>query len=164
MLALIVAFSKNRVIGKNGKIPWDIEGEKQRFKELTTGNIIVMGRRTYEEIGFPLPNRETIVVSRTKNFDQEHCITVKSLKEALEVAKKNWTEKDVFISGGEKLYEEAVSFVERMYITEIEKEIEGDTYFPVFDENEFKKEIVKRVDGDIPYTYYTYSRKDSFFK
>lgn len=163
MLALIVAFSKNRVIGKNGKIPWDIEGEKQRFKELTTGNIIVMGRRTYEEIGFPLPNRETIVVSRTKNFDQEHCITVKSLKEALEVAKKNWTEKDVFISGGEKLYEEAVSFVERMYITEIEKEIEGDTYFPVFDENEFKKEIVKRVDGGIPYTYYTYSRKDSFF-
>lgn len=160
MLALIVAFSKNRVIGKNGKIPWDIEGEKQRFKELTTGNIIVMGRRTYEEIGFPLPNRETIVVSRTKNFNQEHCTTVKSLEEALEVAKENWTEKDVFISGGEKLYKEAVSFVERMYITEIEKEIEGDTYFPVFDENEFKKEVIKCVDGEIPYVYYTYFRKE----
>ncbi len=160
MLALIVAFSKNRVIGKDGKIPWDIDGEKKRFKELTTGNIIIMGRNTYEEIGFPLPNRETIVVSRTKNFDQEHCITVKSLEKALELAKKNWEKKDVFVSGGEKLYEEALSLVERMYITEIEKVIEGDKYFPVFNEDAFEREIIKYVDGEIPYTYYTYLKKE----
>lgn len=163
MLALIVAFSKNRVIGKDGKIPWNIDGEKKRFKELTTGNIVIMGRHTYEEIGFPLPNRETIVVSRTKNFDQEHCITVKSLEGALEVAKKNWDKKDVFVSGGEKLYEEALSFVERMYITEIEKVIEGDKYFPIFNEDAFEKEIIKYVDGEFPYTYYTYSRKELSF-
>lgn len=163
MLALIVAFSKNRVIGKDGKIPWNIDGEKKRFKELTTGNIVIMGRHTYEEIGFPLPNRETIVVSRTKNFDQEHCITVKSLEEALQVAKKNWDKKDVFVSGGEKLYEEALSFVHRMYITEIEKVIEGDKYFPIFNEDAFEKEIIKYVDGEFPYTYYTYFRKELSF-
>jgi len=156
MLALIVAFSKNGVIGKNGKIPWNIDGEQKRFKELTTGNIIIMGRRTYEEIGFPLPNRETIIVSRTKNFNQEHCITVKSLKEALEIAKKKFDKKDIFISGGEKLYEEAIPLVEKMYITEIEREIAGDTYFPIFDKNKFKKEKIKHVDGELPYTYYTY--------
>lgn len=160
MLALIVAFSNNRVIGKNGKIPWNIDGEKKRFKELTTGNIIVMGRNTYEEIGFPLPNRETIVVSRTKNFDQEHCLTLKSLKEALEVSKKKWGEKDIFISGGESLYEEALPLVEKMYITEIDKEIEGDRYFPIFDESKFQKERIKQVEGEISYTYYTYSRKE----
>ncbi|MGN0464777.1 MAG: dihydrofolate reductase [Lachnospiraceae bacterium] len=159
MLALIVAFSENRVIGRSGKIPWNIEGEKKRFKELTTGNIIIMGRHTYEEIGFPLPNRETIVVSKTRNFDQEHCITVKSLEEALETAKLKWKNKDIFISGGEKLYKEALPLVEKMYITEIEKVIEGDAYFPIFDETMFEKEKIEYVDGEIPYTYYTYFKK-----
>ncbi len=159
MLALIVAFAKNRVIGKDGRIPWEIDGEKKRFKELTTGNIVIMGRRTYEEIGFPLPNRETIVLSTTKNFDQEHCVTVGSLREALEVAKENWKEKDVFIAGGERIYREVLPFVERMYITKIDKEIEGDAYFPDFEEGEFEKERGKEVGGEIPYVYYTYVRR-----
>ena len=89
MLGLIVAYAKNRVIGNKGMIPWRIKGEQLRFKELTTGNIVIMGRRSYEEIGRPLPNRETIVVSSTKNFDQEHCVTVKSLKEAIELSIEN---------------------------------------------------------------------------
>ncbi len=159
MIALIVAFSKNRVIGKNGKIPWDINGEKKRFKELTTGNIVIMGRKTYEEIGFPLPNRETIVVSATKNFDGEHCITSPSLEEALKIARESWSKKDIFISGGERIYKEMLPFVEKMYITEIEKEIDGDAYFPIFDESQFHKEKVEYVDGEIPYTYYTYTRR-----
>lgn len=155
MIALIVAYSKNRVIGNNGRIPWKIEGEQKRFKELTTGNVVIMGRRTYEEIGRPLPNRTTIVVSRTKNFDRENCATAKSLEEAIKLAGN----RDIFISGGSKIYEESIPFVEKMYITEISREIQGDVCFPDFDETEFIKEINQTVSGEIPYAYVTYTRK-----
>ena len=155
MIALIVAFAKNQVIGNKGCIPWKIKGEQRRFKELTTGNVVIMGRRSYEEIGRPLPNRTTIVVSNTKNFDGENCLTAKSLAEAIRLA----GDKDIYISGGAKLYEEALPLVEKMYITEIDSEIEGDTYFPPFEKDQFVKEINEKVDGEIPYTYVTYTRK-----
>ena len=136
-------------------IPWKIKGEQKRFKELTTGNVVVMGRRSYEEIGKPLPNRMTIVVSSTRKFEGENCYTVSSLKEAIELA----GEKDVYISGGARLYKEAIPIVEKMYVTEIEKIIDGDTYFPDFDESNFVKEINKRIETEIPYTYATYTRR-----
>lgn len=137
-----------------GCIPWKIKGEQKRFKELTTGNVVVMGRRSYEEIGKPLPNRTTIVVSRTKEFRGENCYTVGSLQEAIALAGNI----DVFISGGAVLYEEALPIVDKMYITEIEAMIDGDTYFPKFDENDFIKEVNESCDGEIPYTYVTYTR------
>lgn len=155
MIALIVAFAKNQVIGNKGCIPWKIKGEQRRFKELTTGNVVIMGRRSYEEIGKPLPNRTTIVVSGTKNFDSENCMTAKSLAEAILLA----GDRDIFISGGARIYEEALPLVEKMYITEIDCEIEGDTYFPVFDKEQFVKEINERFEGEIPYTYVTYTRR-----
>lgn len=155
MIALIVAYAKNRVIGNKGCIPWRIKGEQLRFKELTTGNVVIMGRRSYEEIGRPLPNRTTIVVSNTKNFDCENCMTAKSLAEAIEMA----GDRDIYISGGARLYEEALPLVEKMYITEIDREIEGDTYFPAFDQEQFTKEVNQRFEGEIPYTYVTYTRK-----
>lgn len=155
MIGLIVAYTNNRVIGNNGCIPWRIKGEQRRFRELTTGNVVIMGRRSYEEIGRPLPNRTTIVVSNTKNFDAENCMTAKSLEEAIKLA----GDRDMYISGGARLYEEALPLVEKMYITEIDAEIEGDTYFPEFDETLFEKEIDEYVDGEIPYTYVTYTRK-----
>jgi len=155
MIALIVAYAKNKVIGNNGCIPWKIKGEQKRFRELTTGNVVVMGRKSYEEIGKPLPNRTTIVVSRTKNFDAENCMTAKSLAEAIEMA----GDRKLYISGGAGLYKEALPLVEKMYITEIDCEIEGDTFFPEFDENQFDKQIDERFEGEIPYTYVTYTRK-----
>ncbi len=155
MLALIVAYTKNRVIGNKGCIPWKIKGEQKRFRELTTGNVVIMGRRSYEEIGRPLPNRTTIVISNTKNFDCENCMTAKSLAEALELA----GDRNIYISGGARLYEEALNLVEKMYITEIDAEIEGDTHFPVFDEALYEKEVNERFEGEIPYTYVTYTRK-----
>ncbi|MDY2730435.1 MAG: dihydrofolate reductase [Clostridium sp.] len=154
MIGLIVAYAKNRVIGNKGRIPWNIEGEQKRFKELTTNNVVIMGRHTYEEIGRPLPNRTTIVVSNSKNFDSENCYTVSSLDEALKIA----GDRDVYVSGGSKLYKEAINIVDKMYITEIHKVIEGDTYFPEFDKNMFKKNVDKKVEGKIPYTYITYTR------
>ncbi|MBD5134685.1 MAG: dihydrofolate reductase [Lachnospiraceae bacterium] len=155
MIALIVAFSKNRVIGNKGCIPWKIKGEQKRFRELTTGNVVVMGRRSYEEIGKPLPNRMTIVVSNTKNFDDKNCVTVKSLMEAIKIA----GDKDIYISGGARLYEEALPLVEKMYITEIDCDIEGDTYFPPFDNEQFVKEVNQKCEGEISYTYVTYTKR-----
>lgn len=155
MISLIVAYAKNHVIGNKGCIPWKIPGEQKRFKELTTGNVVVLGRISYEEIGHPLPNRTTIVVSTSKNYDGENCMTASSLEEAIRIA----GDRDIFISGGFRLYQEAVSLVDQMLITEIDAVIEGDTYFPDFDEADFIKEVVQKVDGDIPYTYLTYSRR-----
>lgn len=154
MIALIAALSKNRVIGKEGRIPWKIKGEQKRFKELTTGNVVIMGRRSYEEIGRPLPGRITIVVSSTKDFTGENCYTARSLFEAIRLA----GDRDIFVSGGAGLYEEALPIADRLYITEIDDFFDGDTYFPAFDEKDYKKEIVAEFGGDIPYTYVTYSR------
>jgi len=154
MIALIVAYSRNRVIGNGGLIPWKIKGEQKRFKELTTDNVVVMGRRSYEEIGKPLPNRMTYLVSATMTIDLDNCKTVSSLQEAINLA----GDKDVYVSGGAMLYEEALPLVDKMYVTVIEKNIQGDTYFPEFDENDFEKTFEERHEGAIPYTYYTFCK------
>ena len=103
MIGLIVARSKNNVIGKNGNIPWKIKGEQKQFRELTTGNVVIMGRKSYEEIGHPLPNRMNIVVSTTTEYQGDNLVSVKSLEDALLLAKG----RDVYISGGYGLFKEA---------------------------------------------------------
>ena len=160
MLALIVAYSDNRVIGDKGRIPWTLENEKKRFKELTTGNVVIMGRRTYEEIGKPLPNRYTIIVSKTRFYESEASTTAGSYNEAVTIAKEKFHgQKDIFIAGGEQLYREAIEYVDRMYITKIHANIDGDTYFPEFDESKFEQHIDAHIEEIIPYTYITYVRK-----
>ncbi len=154
MIALIVAYDKKRAIGKNGKIPWNIKGEQSRFRDLTMGNVVIMGRRTYEEIGKPLPGRVTIVVSNTKNFAPNGCLTASSLKSAIEIA----GDRDIFISGGAGLYREALPLCEKLYITEIDGDFGGDVFFPNFDTKAYKKEIVKLFEGEISYTYLTYTK------
>ncbi len=156
MIGLIVARSKNNVIGKGGEIPWKIKGEQKQFKELTTGNIVVMGRRSYEEIGHPLPNRETIVVSRTKKFKGDNLKTAQSVEEAIKMAQG----KNVFISGGYGLYKEAIPFVDIMYITEVDLEVaDGDTFFPEFNVDDFAKTVGETLGDDITYTRTTYRRR-----
>lgn len=156
MIGLIVARSKNNVIGKNGQIPWRIKGEQKQFKELTTGNVVIMGRKSYEEIGHPLPNRKNIVVSSSKNFDGDNLVTAHSLKEALELAGNQ----DIYIAGGYGLFKEAIGIVDKMYITEVDIEIEdGDTLFPEFNSEEFDL-IEGEVGGDeIKYRRTLYIRK-----
>ena len=116
--------------------------------------MVIIGRRPYEEIGRPLPGRTTIVVSSTKDFTGENCYTAHSLPEAIRLAGN----RDIFVSGGAGLYEEALPLADRLYITEIDDFFDGDTYFPAFDEKDYKKEIVAEFGGEIPYTYVTYSR------
>ena len=159
MIGLIVAYTRNRVIGNKGQIPWRSKGEQRRFRELTTGNVVIMGRKSYEEIGRPLPNRFNIIVSRTEKYEDENLITLPSLTEAIEYAKKNRPGEDIFLSGGAGIYNEGLPLAEKLFVTEIEATVLGDTYFPEFDESLYEKTIDEHVDGDIPYTYVTYTKK-----
>ena len=157
MIGLIVARSKNNVIGKNGKIPWKIKGEQKQFKELTTGNVVIMGRNSYDEIGRPLPNREMIVISNTKKYIGENLHTASSVKEAIEFAKG----KDVYIAGGYGVYKEAIPLVDVMYITEININVEqGDVFFPEFDDNNFNISIVETSENNEQFIRKIYRRKN----
>ncbi|MCR4962032.1 MAG: dihydrofolate reductase [Lachnospiraceae bacterium] len=160
MIGLIVAYAKNRVIGNKGQIPWRIKGEQRRFRELTTGNVVIMGRRSYDEIGHPLPNRNTIVVSKTANYEAENCVTVGSLTEAIELAKTKWPDMNIYLSGGAGIYREGLDLADKLFITEVELEPEGDTFFPEFDETKYDKTVDEVVEGEIPYTYVTYTKKN----
>lgn len=156
MIGLIVARSKNNVIGRNGKIPWKIKGEQKQFRELTTGNVVIMGRKSYEEIGHPLPNRKNIIVSKSKNFTGENLITVGSLQEAIAISKGE----DIYVSGGYRLFKEALPLVDKMYITEIDIIIEnGNVFFPEFESDEFDITVGETEGDNIKYTRTVYTRK-----
>ena len=156
MIGLIVARSKNNVIGKEGQIPWRINGEQKQFKKLTTGNFVVMGRKSYEEIGHPLPNRMNVVVSNTVAYSGENLVTVKSLQEAISLA----GDADIYISGGYGLFKEAIPLVDKMFITEIDLVVEdGDVFFPEFNEEDFDISVGENGGEDIKYTRMIYTRK-----
>lgn len=154
MISIIAAISKNNVLGNKGIIPWHIKGEQKRFKELTTGKTIIMGRKSFEEIGKPLPNRKTILISNTLSVTDINCITVSNFQEALKAAAG---EVEIFIAGGGRVYQEAISVTDRIYLTVIDLAAEGDTYFPEIDDK-FIKVYEERIEGEIPYTYYTYEK------
>ena len=155
-ISLIVARSKNNVIGKNKQIPWKIKGEQKQFKELTIGNVVIMGRKSYEEIGHPLQNRMNIVVSSTKNYTGENLVTVETLKQGIEIAGDD----NIFIVGGYGLFKEAIPLVDKMYITEVDIEIkDGDVFFPEFNQEEFEKVIGEIAGDEIKYTRTYYTRR-----
>lgn len=157
-LSIIVAYTKNRVIGKDGVIPWSLANEKKRFKALTTGNVVIMGRKTFEEIGRPLPDRTTIVVSRSKEINFENCYTANSLEAALDICNQQFSDKEIFICGGAQLYKEALPLVSKMYITEIDTIIDGDTFFPEFDTGKFTRTLEAEFNEELPYRYFSLYR------
>ena len=135
-IALIVAMARNRVIGRNNRLPWYLPEELQYFKQATMGKSIIMGRRTHESIGRPLPGRSNIVVTRDPSWSAEGVSVVHSLGEAFEQAERqaliDGTEESVVI-GGAQLYAEALPEADRLYMTEVHAEVEGDTFFPEVD-------------------------------
>ena len=156
MISIIVAVAKGGAIGKEGKMPWKIPGEQRQFKDLTTGHVVVMGRTSYEEIGHPLPNRTNIVVSKTKVFSGENLYTVKSLKEAIERA----GQEEIFIAGGAELFQEALPLANKIYMTYVDMEVpDADRFFPIFHEEEDKREEIEKVGGETSYLRVLYTKK-----
>lgn len=157
MISLIVAHDINRVIGHENKMPWHLPGELQYFKEQTMGKPMIMGRKTFDSIGRPLPGRRNIVITRNVDYQAEGIEVAASLEEALKLA---GTEKEVMIIGGEQIFRMALPIADRLYITQIEHEFIGDTFFPIYD-NEWKltseSEPVETPDG-YRYTYCIYDR------
>ena len=131
-VSLIVALSTNRVIGRDGGLPWYLPADLRHFKRTTMGHHLIIGRRTWEEVGKPLPGRDMVVVTRSRNFAPEGVQVVRSVEQALEIAA---TDDEPFIGGGAQIYHIALArdFVDRLYLTRIHTEIEGDTRFPEID-------------------------------
>lgn len=130
MITLIAARARNGVIGRNNQIPWKIPGELAYFKRMTMGNPIVMGRKTWESIGRPLPSRRNVVVTRNRNYTAPGAEVVNSLDDALALADQA---DEVFVIGGAELYIEAMPRAGRVLLTEIDADFEGDTFFPPLD-------------------------------
>lgn len=157
LISIIAAVAKNGVIGAGGQMPWKIPGEQKRFRDLTLGQTVVMGRRTFEEIGKPLPGRHTVILSRTREFDWPGCTTLSSWEQVWE---KFADKKELFIAGGAALYRDTIPLAHRLYLTVIEREYQGDVFFPDWKKKDFKQVYSHRVEGKVPYTYYTYVRKE----
>jgi dihydrofolate reductase len=126
-IALIAAMAENRVIGRENRLPWRLSADLRRFKSLTMGKPVIMGRKTYESIGKPLPGRSNIVVTRDRDYRAQGCRVVHSLEQALEAAAGH---EEVMVIGGAQLYRQTLDRAERMYLTLVKTELDGDTLFP----------------------------------
>ena len=141
IISAIAAMSSNRVIGRDGDLPWHLPRDMKFFMNTTKGHHVIMGRKNYDSIPDkykPLSNRTNIVVTRQKNFRAPGCIVVNSIDEGLQIAKEN-NEREVFIIGGSEIYNQGFDKATRLYLTEILTQLEGDTYFPEFNKNQWKE-------------------------
>ena len=160
MNCIIVAYASNRVIGKDNKMPWYLPADLKRFRKITTGHSVIMGRKTFESMNRPLPDRENIIITRNPEYKKEKSIVCHSLEEALSSASSEVK----FILGGAEIYRLAFekNLVDMIYATEIAREYEGDAYFPDFDKGLFVEEIIetsydKGIDSKFSYVNYTRS-------
>lgn len=150
-LSILVAMAKNRVIGKNNGLPWHLPADLKHFKSLTMGHAIIMGRKTYESIGRPLPGRTNIIVTRQTDFNVTGVIVVHSLDEALHCSTLSDTTShycERFIIGGSDLYRQTIALSQRMYITEIQQAFDGDSYFPEYNQDEWCEKTRERHFAD----------------
>jgi dihydrofolate reductase len=154
IISLIAAMAENRVIGKGRSIPWDLPDDRKRFREITWGHPVIMGRKTFESLGVPLPGRKNIVLTRDRNYRPDGCLTAHDLESALEQATG---EEEVFICGGSGVYRETMDMAHRIYLTVIHRMIDGDVLFPEIsaDFAEVGREFVPEP---IPHTFLVYRR------
>jgi dihydrofolate reductase len=155
IISMIAALARNLVIGKNNDLPWKLPDDMKFFMETTKGHHTIMGRKNYDSIPHkfkPLPNRTNIVVTRQKSFDAPGCIVVNSVEKGLEIAEEN-KEAEVFIIGGAEIYKLGLPYADRLYLTEINAEIEGDTHFPIFDKSQWRETSRRHHDKDERHTY-----------
>jgi dihydrofolate reductase len=146
-VALVVAMAENRVIGRNGGLPWRMSSDLRWFKEVTLGKPVIMGRTTFESIGHPLPGRTNIILSRGGWEAPEGVISARTLSGALEEAEATRAEEACVIGGGQ-VYAQALSSADRIYLTRIEAEVEGDAYFPALEARDWTVTPLRRIEAD----------------
>jgi dihydrofolate reductase len=158
-LALIVAMDEQGVIGRDNDLPWRLSADLQYFRKITMGKPIIMGRSTHESIGRPLPGRRNIVITRQQDFQAPGCEVVFSIEQALEVCKD---EAEAMIMGGASLYEQTLPLVDTLYLTRVHAQVEGDTWFPAWSEQDWQ--LVSRDDhqaddkNEFDYSFLQYQR------
>jgi len=155
---IVVAISENHVIGKDNKLLWYMPNDLKHFKEITTGHPVIMGRKTYDSVGKPLPNRRNIIITR-KKITIEGCEVVNSIEEAFLLCTD---EPEVFIVGGAEIYRQSINLTDRIYLTIIHKEFEGDSFFPEISKKEWKEVFREDHQPDhkntLPYSFITLER------
>ncbi|BBJ00332.1 dihydrofolate reductase [Ferrigenium kumadai] len=159
-LSILVAMAKNRTIGVNNTLPWRCPEDLKHFKALTMGHHMIMGRKTFDSIGKPLPGRTTVVVTRDRNLKIEGCVMAHSLQDAIAACAND---SEVFIVGGAEIYTQSLDLADTLYITEIQQDVEGDAHFPEFDRNvwqETAREVRSQQEPQpLEYHFVTYRRK-----
>ena len=157
LLSLVAAMARNRVIGRENRLPWRLPGDLKRFRRLTMGAPVVMGRKTYESIGRPLPGRRNIVVTRQRGLSWPGCATAHSLADALALS---GDAAETFVIGGAELYRDALPLADRLYLTLIDADWEGDVHFPEVDFSAWR-ECAREpgaADSEFSYDFVTYER------
>jgi dihydrofolate reductase len=155
-LNLIAARSLNNVIGNNSEIPWKAKGEQKLFKRITMDSTLIMGRKTFESIGRPLPGRSTIIISRNQDLVIPDCEVAGSLEKAIQSA--NLTNKPVFVTGGGEIYAQALPLATEVHLTTIQCEVDGNIFFPDFPVSEFKLLEEEMFNSNIDYLYQHFQR------
>jgi len=148
--SLVVAVARNGVIGRDNHLPWRLPDDMAYFKRVTMGNPVIMGRRTYESIGKPLPGRTNIVVTHNAAYEAPGCIVVHSLDDAWRAADGA---DEACVIGGTSLFEETLAMADLIHLTEVEADVEGDTYFPPFDRSRWRETEVSRHSADARHAY-----------
>lgn len=163
MISIIVAKAKNNIIGGDNKLLWHISDDLKRFKEITSGNTIIMGRKTFESLPGVLPNRKHIILTRDKNFsvDNENVEVIHSIDEIINNYKNSIVE--TFIIGGGQIYKEFLPYADKLYITEVLKDFEGDTSFPQVDENiwavDYSSDVLINAKDGLEYKFVNYIKR-----
>ncbi len=165
ILSLIAAIGKNNELGFDNKLLWNMPADMKHFRDTTSGHPVIMGRKTFESIGQPLPNRRNIVITRDMNYKNEGSEVFHSLDESLELFVNS--DEEVFCIGGAEIYKLALSKADRLYITKIDADFEADTFFPEIDGNDFSEESREHHTPDeknkFPYTFLVYKKIDKIY-
>jgi dihydrofolate reductase len=162
IVSIIVAMDERRGIGKAGKLPWHLSADLKRFRDLTMGHHLIVGRRTFDSIGKPLPGRKMIVMSRDPAYCAQGCDTATTLEQAIELARQRG-DSEVFIGGGADVYRAAVPLADRIYLTQVHAVTDADTFFPDFDRGDWAERLVETKDADeknqFDFTFFELRRK-----
>jgi len=159
-LAILAAVSANQVIGLNNALPWHLPADLRHFRQLTTGHIVVMGRRTFDSIGKPLPDRTNVVLTRQHNTHLPGVITANSIQEVLDHFSGD--NRQIFIIGGAEIYRQTLPFCQRLYLTEIQQDFAGDTFFPEYDRDDWReisRETHHTADSGMEYHFVVLDRR-----